>query len=707
MSKTAVQMPKAVGERQPMIGPKGRHSAETLLDEGNLQLAGNNFPAAVANYRRALDLNPRLVEAAYNCGVALHKQGRLENAIGFYKQAIRLRPDLAEAYFNLAHALSDLNHTAEAEAAYRAVLRLQPLNAAANYNLGLLYKYQGQYSEAVKAFTAALDIRPDYAEAHNNIGVICRDQNYLEQARACFEKALAAKPEMVEALFNLGVVRYKQGDYAKAQDHFKRALMCNPQYAPARWFFHLALPMYYEREADIRLYRDRFSRHLRQLANEIRLDTPQAKLHALEGIATFTNFYLQYQGLDDRDLQREYGALATQVMAANFPQWSVPRPMPAAKAGERIRLGYLSSCMHGHTIGVFLLGWLEKLDHKRFEIFCYHVGDRTDALTESIRAASEHFFHFPGQVLPAAGQIDADRLHILVHTDIGMNPVTLQLAALRLAPVQCKGWGHPVTTGLPTIDYYLSSELMEPAQAERHYSEKLIRLPNLALNYTPPALPSDPKTRRQLGIPERAVVYLSTQSLFKYLPQHDDIYPRIASQVPDALFVFLAHGEKQVTDLFAKRLAGAFASHNLTARCIFLPRLNHADFLSLNMAADVLLDTLEWSGGKTSLEAIACDLPVVTLPGSFMRGRHTYAFLTRMGLRQTIAGDKDDYIRIAARLGADPEWRAQVKNLIKSRKHLLFNDTRVNEALEAFYADVCRPALPATPPPIGKGVLAT
>jgi len=380
--------------------------------------------------------------------------------------------------------------------------------------------------------------------------------------------------------------------------------------------------------------------------------------------------------------------------------------MPAVGPGGRIRLGYLSSCMHGHTIGVFLLGWLEKLDRRRFELFCYHVGDRTDALTESIRSASDHFFHFPGQVVPAADRIDADRLHILVHTDIGMHPVTLQLAALRLAPVQCKGWGHPVTTGLPTIDYYLSSDLMEPAQAERHYSEKLIRLPNLALNYTPPALPSAPRTRPQLGIPERAVVYLSTQSLFKYLPQHDDIYPRIAAQVPGALFVFLAHGEKQVTDLFAERLAAAFAFRDLAPRCIFLPRLNHADFLCLNMAADVLLDTLEWSGGKTSLEAIACDLPVVTLPGSFMRGRHTYAFLTRMGLRQNIAGDKDDYIRIAAGLGNDPELRAQVKDFIKSHKHLLFNDTRVNEALEAFYMDVCRPAL-AAHPAVGQGVLTT
>jgi predicted O-linked N-acetylglucosamine transferase (SPINDLY family) len=669
-----------------------KRSAETYLDEGNRCLTASNFQAATSAYQRALELNPRSAEAAYNCGVAFHRQGQLDQAIACYKQAIRLVPGLAEAHFNLAHALSEVNRPEEAEAAYRATMRLQPQNAAAPYNLGLLYKSRGQYPQAVEAFNEALRIRPNYAEAHNNIGVIWRDQNRLDQARICFEQALAIKPNMVEALYNLGVVRHKQGDFALALETFRRALELNPNYGPARWLYHLALPIFYSREEDIQACRDRFATNLAQLARTTPLDTYQMRRNALDGVAAFTNFYLQYQGRDDLELQKAYGAFATRVMAANFPQWSSDKPMPDIASGERIRLGYVSSCMYGHTIGIFLLGWLEKHDRERFELFCYHVGDRTDALTEAVRAASDHFHYLPGQVATAAAQIASDRLHVLVHTDIGMNPVTLQLAALRLAPVQCKGWGHPVTTGLPTIDYYLSSDLMESAQADRHYSESLIRLPNLALNYTPPHLPSTHKSRRQLDLPEEAVIYLSTQSLFKYLPQHDDIYPRIAAKVPGAVFVFVAHGEKRITELLTQRFSKAFAACNRPARLLFMPRLKHVDFLSLNMASDILLDTLEWSGGKTSLEAIACDLPVVTLPGQFMRGRHTYAFLTRMGLTQTIAADKEAYIRLAVRLGTDPAFHAQVKNHIKDHKWVLYRDTRVIEALETFYQQVCRPS---------------
>ncbi|MFZ1987132.1 MAG: tetratricopeptide repeat protein, partial [Desulfatitalea sp.] len=680
------------GNGRTMIRHGNQRTAETYLEEGHGCLAASNFPAAISAYQRALELNPQSVEAAYNCGVAFHRQGHLDQAIVCYNQAIRLLPGLAEAHFNLAHALSEVNRPEEAEAAYRATMRLQPQNAAAPYNLGLLYKSRGQYPQAVEAFNEALRLRPNYAEAHNNIGVIWRDQNRLDQARICFEQALAIKPDMVEALYNLGVVRHKQGDFAHALDTFRRALELNPQYAPARWLYHLALPIFYAREEDIQAYRDRFTTNLAQLVRTTPLDTPPMRLNAFEGVAAFTNFYLQYQGRDDLELQKEYGAFVTRVMSVNFPQWSSRKPMPAIAPGERIRVGYVSSCMYGHTIGVFLLGWLEKHDRERFELFCYHVGDRTDALTEAVQAVCDHFYYLPGQVTAAATQITSDRLHVLVHTDIGMNPVTLQLAALRLAPVQCKGWGHPVTTGLPTVDYYLSSDLMESAQASRHYSETLIRLPNLALNYAPPRLPSTTKSRRQLGLPEEAVIYLSTQSLFKYLPQHDDIYPRIAAKVPGAVFVFLAHAEKGVTELFSQRFSKAFATYDLPARCLFMPRLNHVDFLSLNMASDILLDTLEWSGGKTSLEAIACDLPVVTLPGQFMRGRHTYAYLTRMGLAQTIATDKEEYIRLAVRLGTDPAFHAQVKNYIKDHRWVLYRDTRVIDALETFYQQVCCPS---------------
>ncbi|MDA8138510.1 MAG: tetratricopeptide repeat protein [Desulfobacteraceae bacterium] len=669
-------------------------SADSFFQSGNERLAQNDFAGAIAAYEQALRIDPQLFEALYNCGVAFHQQSQYEHAVERYAQVVRLRPELAEAHFNMAHALADLNRLEESEAAYRTVLRLQPDNAQAAYNLGLLYKSQGLYDQAVATFQRSLKIRPDYAEALNNIGVIWRDQDKLDQAKLYFEQALQIKPDMVEAFFNIGIIHQKKGAFDHALESYRKALALNPNYAPARWLYLLAIPMYYELETQIEHYRQLFTENLETLIRATRLETEQGRRAALQGLSVTANFYLQYQGRDDLYLQQFYGRFATRIMAANFPHWSQPKPMPVLNSGEKIRIGYASSCLYGHTIGIFLKGWLTGANRDDFEYYCYHIGDRKDALTESIRQGVDHFYHFPGNVTAAAAQIENDRLHILIHTDIGMNPATLQLAALRLAPVQCKGWGHPVTTGLPTIDYYLSSDLMETADAQQYYSEKLIRLPNLALNLPPPLVPASPKTRKQFGIPEAATVFLTTQSLFKYLPQHDDIYPQIAAQVPRAMFVFLAHNNESVTSKFAGRLSSAFEKQGLSFRCLFVPRLNHEDFLNLNLAADVLLDSLEWSGGKSSLEALACDLPIVTLPGALMRGRHTYAFLKRMGLEATIAGSKADYIQLAVRLANEPGFHAAVKDHIRANKHLLFNDVTVVRALEDFYRRFARGKTP-------------
>ena len=116
--------------------------------------------------------------------------------------------------------------------------------------------------------------------------------------------------------------------------------------------------------------------------------------------------------------------------------------------------------------------------------------------------------------------------------------MTIKLGSLRLAPVQMTSWGHPNTSGLPTIDYYLSSDLMESENAEEYYSEKLVRLPNLGICHQPLPIRPKPVSKTDLGIKDSEIMFWCCQSLFKYLPQHDDVFPRIARNLDRAKFVF-------------------------------------------------------------------------------------------------------------------------------------------------------------------------
>jgi predicted O-linked N-acetylglucosamine transferase (SPINDLY family) len=292
----------------------------------------------------------------------------------------------------------------------------------------------------------------------------------------------------------------------------------------------------------------------------------------------------------------------------------------------------------------------------------------------------------------ACHAIRADNLHALIFLDIGLDPILTQLATLRLAPVQCMAWDQPITSGLPTVDYFLSSDLAEPEHAQDHYSERLIRLPGVGVCYQKPVIPAPllHKTREDFQLRDDATVYLCCQHVYKFLPGNDCVFTEIARRVPNAQFVFLAMNKLVGADL-QTRLDRAFAAAGLQAsqHCVILPQLKQFDYWNLHLIADVFLDTIGWSSGASAFEAIACQMPVVTVPGELMRSRQAYAILTQLGVTQTIARDNAGYVDIAVRLATDRSFREGVKQRMVRGYPLLYSDTRSVRAIEDFFRDVC------------------
>ncbi len=671
--------------------PEDATNHMTDLNERGARLLNQGDPAAaLLHFQEALSANPNDGLAYYNAGVAYHALEDYAAAAENYRTAIRRLPNLIAAYHNLAQAHARLNNLSEAIDAYQKALQLDSEDFKSAYNLSLIYRMIGRDQEAVGAIQTAIRANPDSAEAFCILGMLYQEQDRFDEAHISLDQALCIQPQFCEAHYQQGLVYQKTGQFERALRQYEKAILVDSDFAPVKWLYHLCLPMIYKNASDIEIHRIAFNARLDALVESTPLTNDRQKSFALRGIQTTTNFFVQYQGRNDLEIQKKYGRFVHKIMAANFPKWSGKKKMPPPKPDGKLRIGYVSTFMYHHTVGTFLSGWLESHTTSDFDITCYHVGKKTDDFTQHLQRLCRRFHFFGGNLEAAAHRIFSDHLHILIYTDIGMDPMTTQLAALRLAPVQCKGWGHPVTTGLPTIDYYLSSDLMEPPGAGAFYSESLIRLPNLALCYRPPMMPEQPKARGELGLPDDRFIYLSTQSIFKYLPQHDDIYPRIAIEVPGACFVFLRHQSEYATERFRNRLQAAFDEFGLEADkyCHFSSRLNVNDFMSLNLCADVLLDSLEWSGGKTTLEALSCGLPVVTLPGRFMRGRHAYAMLRMMNVTDTIAAGKADYCNIAVRLAKDPGYFASVKTQIIENRTKLYHDRIFMRVLERFYHEV-------------------
>ena len=367
-----------------------------------------------------------------------------------------------------------------------------------------------------------------------------------------------------------------------------------------------------------------------------------------EAVGTEQPFFLAYQGRDDRALAARYGAMIASVMATAYPQWAQPPAVAPPARGEKIRIGIVSGHFCGHSVlKVPIWGWLALIDRTRFAVNGYHLGTRRDSETARVRRACDRFVQGPLSIAQWCETIRADAPHLVIFPEFGMDATTPQLAALRVAPIQCAGPGHPTTTGLPTIDYFLSSEMMEPADADTHYTERLVRLPNLGFAYVPPVIEPTPMRRESIGVRPDAVAFWCCQHLPKFQPQFDRVFARIARRLGeaghDAQFVFNAspRGE-EVTARFRRRLARAFAAEGLDAarHVVILSRLTTPDFAGVAAICDVFLDSIGWSGMNTALESLASALPIVTWPGPLMRARHSLAVLRMLEVSETVAGSE-------------------------------------------------------------------
>lgn len=743
-------------QRYQVLLPQQPDQDTIWSDFGLLCYQTGQYQQAVQVLLRSLELNRSQGLHHYRLGLVLEKLEDFAQARKAYQNAIQLDPQLHDAYCKLADLCLAAGAIDQAETIARQALAANPQQATIQHCLGRVLTAALKDDEAVRAYEAAHALDPTNTEFLQDVGVAYETQSAHLQARAYFYLGCAAYvqenyseaakqfEQFINCPQNEASPRTRQQVYAywgtclqkldRLQDAIALYQTAVQQYPTSRelqldlvvllqssnltqqaiaiatqaaeqlpedWFFQwarrLSLPILYRDLAEIDRYRQRFTQGLSELTQQS-LNTPEAIHNALLGVGHQTNFYLQYQGRNDLDLQVQYGQWVHQIMAANYPQWAKPASDFKRNRSGKIRVGYLSNCIWEHTIGKLFAGWLQYHNADQFEVYCYHLGDANDALTAKFRQWSYAFHHLPlQQVLTIdfdriSQQLATDKLDILVFLDIGMHPFITLLAGLRFAPVQCVAWGHPVTSGSPTIDYFLSSELMEPEAAEQHYSETLVQLPNLSIAYTKPELPQLTKSRADFYLQEQSVVYLCCQSLFKYLPQYDYILAEIAQRVPQAQFVFIENVNKLVTQSFEQRILKTFADYGLKGQryCRIVPRLNQTDYWQLNLLADVFLDTLVWSGGNTTLEAIACNLPVVNCPGEFMRGRHSYAILKMMGITETIAQNEADYIEIAVRLGLNLDWRNELIQKVKANQKNLYNDQACLAGLEAFYQKVAR-----------------
>ncbi len=532
----------------------------------------------------------------------------------------------------------------------------------------------GDHAEAERCWRRAVAVAPGwYPPAHNLGELLIRQRRYTE-ARPIWRAALSAQPGGLAAPRG----RARSRVYGHAPDQAIALVTAwrrsRPGSVEAAWLDARLLPVVHRSAETARAAAERYISRLAPLRPLIAQNPTAA------ATAAWDAFHLHYIDADHRAAQALLGEHLVACARA--------LPPPTPHAGDRLRVGFASSLLTGHTVSALFGGWIAGLDRSRFDVFVYQLFSPADDNTRVLGARAT-LRTLTGDPADVATAIHADGLHALIFPELGMDRRLLRVAAHRLAPLQCVSWGHPITTGLSTIDVFLSSAAMEPDGGDAHYTEALARLPGVGICTWPPKVAPSGKTRGDFGLPAEDVVLLVPQSLYKLLPEYDNLYARIAARLPSARIVFLASEKANASDgvrrTFTDRLAAAFAAEGLdwTRHVTLVPHQSPGDFLALNRCADLFLDAPGWSGGRTTLEAIHVGLLPVTRAGRFMRQRHTAGILWELELDELVTGNVDALVDLAVSLGADPTRRSDLRAQLVERRDRLFADTRSVRALES------------------------
>ncbi|MFO0466890.1 MAG: tetratricopeptide repeat protein, partial [bacterium] len=574
--------------------------------------------AALSALEKSITLRPEYPTAHFRKAEILLELGKPEDALKAFDRALALRPEEGEFLIGRGKALLDLDQPEEGLRCHRRAIELAPKNALFVNACGLAFLSIRRIKAALTCFEEAIALKPDYAEAHINCANIYKGLAWHEKALGHLDRAIKADPknraallckafiftsefrseealQIYEALLKeeqddaevqnlLGQTLGALGRREEADNALKRAIsLITARDAKTEIIQAICasvnttnlLPAIYRNDAEILERRSELLDDLRRARDFLAETDPRstAAWAAFNTVAFGTNgFYIAYQQENDVEPNRLLSDCISSMLAIPAcPAREAPR-----KPGP-MRLGIASEKLYRHNGSSWALPWLKHLPPD-YKFFSYAFHGLHDDVSDGFAELGTHrrLSFDAGSLAKTIAAMRADDLDFLMLPDIGMTPSSRILSLHRIAPIQFTAWGHPVTSGSTAMDFYLSSDLMEPDDAAAHYSETLIRLPNLAL-YLEPGSTAPPT--KDFPLPEGRVLYGCLQSLFKYLPRYDDILPRIASQVPKALFVFIEGMSPHMTGITRARLDAAFVNAGLSAaqHVVFLPRVNGAE----------------------------------------------------------------------------------------------------------------------------------
>lgn len=615
-----------------------RRRAPTAADIEAAAQSGD-LVGALSLARRARRARPRDLAVVNAQGNLLARAGRVQEAEAAFAAALELAPGHPTLWFNLAACRMAAQDYAGAEQPLRSVLAQQPGNVQAAVNLGVVLDRQGRPDQAVQVLELAAALAPGQAEVHFNLGhARLRMQEWDAAARA-FSRAVALDPAHARAWTNLGVAQQRAGRSAAARTALERAVALDASLTAA---WAALADLLGDGDADTVAHRARIL--------ELRPDHAPAHSSLL--------MCMQYSASVDRAAlvaeHRRFGARHGT---------GAPRPAHRPRAGRPLRVGFLSADFRDHAMRWFALPFFEAWPHDRAELVLVHTSPQSDSVTPAFEAAAD-LWRTAGRLSDAElGElVRNDEVDVLVDMSGHAPDNRLGVFARRPVPLQL-AWGDYVDTrGLPEIDGLVFDAHHLPAAEPDLYAEARLRLPHDYFCWVPPTY-APPVEPGPLGRGESPVLGCFSEPT-KVTSASLAVWARVLAAVPTARFLFNGRGFARDAD----RWRQALVDHGVdAARIDVQPGGPHAAFLGQYRLCDLVVDTAPYSGGLTTCEALWMGVPVVTVPGDRIAGRHATAHLRTVGLHGLVAEDSAGLVQLAAALLTDPARLGALRETLRDR----------------------------------------
>jgi protein O-GlcNAc transferase len=625
------------------------------------------------------------------------REGRLSEAVLALRAHVAEHPKDASATERLAFACHRLGDLPAAAEAFESLCSIRPSSASAASNLAAVLGQMHLYDEALRHFDRATTLDAGFIDAHFNRAQILEMRGRSADAINDLRQVVDAKPGHKLAWYRLGHLLINMGRREEGQLAFDRAIALDPDYAEARWARTMStLPQAYDIGEIPETFYEAFSQRLASLDRWF-AEGRDALGH--RAVGNQQPYYIVYHDRNNREVLSRYGDLCARLMNSWYGERT---PRAGSSRDGPVEVAILSGNVHDHAVWTAIVrGWCREIDRSRFRLSIVYTGNVTDRETEIARANVDRFIEGRRDL---SGWVDAVmdiRPDVLVYPEVGMDRDCIKLASLRLAPVQVAAWGHPETTGMPSIDYFLSAEAFESPAAQDNYRERLVCLPGIGAHYAkidPILVDVD---LRKLNIDPNRPIAFCPATAYKFLPAHDWTFAAIARGAPACQLVLVTDDiAPHLSDLIARRLRAAFehAELDYDRHVRFIEHQSRPRYFAFMRQSSIYLDTIAFSGFNTAMQAFECGLPVVTVEGQFLRNRFASGLLREMGVEELIATDAKAYVDNAIRFLSSPALLAAVRSKISQRFPSLLDRSDSIRAFETFLESVAPPRIKPTTP---------